>query len=124
MQPYFLPYIGYFQLIKSVDLFVVYDNIKYTKKGWINRNRILINGRDEIITIPIKKDSDYLNINQRCLSDDSGDDLKKIFNKIIEAYRKAPFYPDVIELFREIFFYPEKNLFKFFELFSIRSEQG
>ena len=36
MQPYFLPYIGYFQLISAVDLFVVYDNIKYTKKGWIN----------------------------------------------------------------------------------------
>ena len=40
MQPYFLPYIGYFQLIKSVDKFVVYDNIEFTKKGWINRNRI------------------------------------------------------------------------------------
>jgi hypothetical protein len=40
MQPYFLPYIGYFQLINNVDQFVLYDNIKYTKKGWINRNRI------------------------------------------------------------------------------------
>ena len=41
MQPYFLPYIGYFQLINSVDKFVLYDDIKYTKKGWINRNRIV-----------------------------------------------------------------------------------
>ncbi len=41
MQPYFLPYIGYFQLMAAVDVFVLYDNIKYTKKGWINRNRIL-----------------------------------------------------------------------------------
>ncbi len=41
MQPYFLPYIGYFQLIAAVDIFVVYDRIKYTKKGWINRNRLL-----------------------------------------------------------------------------------
>ena len=39
MQPYFFPYIGYFQLISAVDEFIVYDNIKYTKKGWINRNR-------------------------------------------------------------------------------------
>ena len=37
-----------------VDEFVVYDNIQYTKKGWINRNRILVNGKDEFLTIPIK----------------------------------------------------------------------
>ena len=44
MQPYFLPYIGYWQLMGAVDAFVVYDRIKYTKKGWINRNRLLQNG--------------------------------------------------------------------------------
>ena len=43
MQPYFFPYIGYFQLINSVDKFIIYDNIQYTKKGWINRNKILVN---------------------------------------------------------------------------------
>jgi len=59
MQPYFLPYIGYWQLINAVDKFVVYDNIEYTKKGWINRNRFLQNGKDELFTIPLKKDSDY-----------------------------------------------------------------
>ena len=45
MQPYIFPYLGYFQLLGAVDKFVVYDNIQYTKKGWINRNRILHNGR-------------------------------------------------------------------------------
>ena len=64
MQPYFMPYIGYFQLINAVDKFVIYDNIKYTKKGWINRNRILVNGKDQYISLPLKKDSDYLNINE------------------------------------------------------------
>ena len=54
MQPYFFPYIGYFQLMNTVDEFVIYDNIKYTKKGWINRNRILVNGKDSYITIPLK----------------------------------------------------------------------
>jgi len=46
MQPYFLPYIGYWQLLALVDRFVVYDNVQYTKKGWINRNRFLRNGTD------------------------------------------------------------------------------
>lgn len=45
MEPYFFPYIGYFQLIQSVDLFVVYDNIKCTRRGWINRNRFLQTGK-------------------------------------------------------------------------------
>jgi hypothetical protein len=57
MQPYFLPYIGYFQLIAAVDLFIVYDNIKYTKKGWINRNRMLQNGKDAMFSLPLKSDS-------------------------------------------------------------------
>ena len=65
MQPYFMPYIGYFQLISSVDRFVVYDNIKYSKKGWINRNRFLLNGNDVEFTLPIKKDSDSLNVVER-----------------------------------------------------------
>ena len=70
MQPYFLPYIGYFQLIAAVDVFIVYDNIKYTKKGWINRNRILLNGKDVMFSLPLKSDSDYLNIRDRELSAD------------------------------------------------------
>jgi len=68
MQPYFFPYIGYFQLIKSVDVFIVYDNIKYTKKGWINRNRMLHNGKDVLFSLPLKSDSDYLDVRERELS--------------------------------------------------------
>ena len=59
MQPYLLPYIGYFQLINLVDKLVIYDNLKYTKKGWINRNRIIMNGKEKLFSIPIKKDSNY-----------------------------------------------------------------
>src|SRR5256885_15648655 len=68
MQPYFLPYIGYFQLIGSVDLFIIYDNIKYTKKGWINRNRFLRNGAEVVFTVPLRKDSDFLNVKDRAVA--------------------------------------------------------
>ncbi|HAP16296.1 MAG TPA: hypothetical protein DCR38_00890, partial [Butyricimonas virosa] len=51
MQPYFLPYIGYFQLIKAVDKFVVYDDVNFIKRGWINRNNILVNGKAQLFTI-------------------------------------------------------------------------
>ena len=82
MQPYIYPYIGYFQLINSVDVFVIYDDIEYTKKGWINRNRLLQNGKDEYFTIPIKKDSDFLDVKHRVLSDNWSKDRDKLINKI------------------------------------------
>ncbi len=113
MQPYFLPYIGYFQLINSVDEFVIYDNIQFTKKGWINRNRILVNQKEDYISIPLKKDSDYLNVNQRFLSDTWNVDRKKMLNKIVESYRKAPHFESTYTLFEKCLMFEETNLFDF-----------
>ncbi len=110
-----MPYIGYFQLIKAVDEFILYDNIEYTKKGWINRNRILMNNKAEYVTLPLKNDSDFLNVNQRYLSENSQKDIDKLLNKLNAAYRKAPYYSNTIGLLDSIFYYPEKNLFKFIE---------
>ena len=109
MQPYFLPYIGYYQLIGAVDVFVVYDNIKYTKKGWINRNRILLNGTDSVITIPLKKDSDSLNVVQRRISDDF--DYKKLLGLLHAAYAKSAYYANVFPLLERIVGYEDRNLF-------------
>ncbi len=113
MQPYFLPYIGYFQLINAVDTFVLYDNIQYTKKGWINRNRILVNGKDEYITLPLKKDSDYLNVNQRILAETSSKEFQKIINKCSQVYKKAPHYSEGMDLLKEILNNDAINLFDF-----------
>ena len=54
MQPYFFPYIGYFQLINAVDKFIIYDDVNYINRGWINRNQVLINGKESYITVPLK----------------------------------------------------------------------
>ena len=113
MQPYFLPYVGYFQLINAVDVFVVYDNIEFTKKGWINRNRILVNGKDDYFTLPLKKDSDFLNINQRILAETCIKDKAKIIGKITELYKNAPQYNEVFPLIEAVFNTKEKNLFDF-----------
>ena len=113
MQPYFLPYIGYFQLINAVDTFVVYDNIKYTKKGWINRNRVLANNQDEYITLPLKKDSDFLEIDKRFLADSFDEDKDKMLRKIASYYKKAPHFNAVFVLVTEIMSNPERNLFQF-----------
>ena len=113
MQPYFFPYIGYFQLINAVDKFVIYDNIEYTKKGWINRNRILKEGVDLMISLPLKKDSDFLFVNQRYLADDWSKSKQKLINSIKESYRKAPHFEDTFNLVQEIFNYSNNNLFEF-----------
>ena len=55
MQPTFLPWLGYFQLINSVDKFVFLDDVQYSKGSWHNRNQILLSGKKQWITIPIKK---------------------------------------------------------------------
>ena len=111
MQPYFFPYIGYFQLISSVDLFVLYDNIKYTKNGWINRNRMLQNGKDVIFSLALKKDSDSLNVCQRELSIDFN--REKLLNQIKGAYFRAPYFAQTFPLVEKIIEFDETNLFLF-----------
>lgn len=111
MQPYFFPYIGYFQLIQSVDLLIVYDNIKYTKKGWINRNRILHNSRETLFSLPLKKDSDFLDVCARELAADFKRD--KLLNQITESYRRAPYYTQTFPLLEQIVNYSDSNLFNY-----------
>lgn len=111
MQPYFLPYIGYFQLIASVDQFIVYDNIKYTKKGWINRNRMLQNGGDVMFSLPLKKDSDSLDVVHRELAIDF--DRLKLINQFKGAYRKAPYFEQTMPLIENIVRFEDSNLFTY-----------
>jgi len=113
MQPYFFPYIGYYQLLNYVDQYVIYDNIEFTRKGWINRNRILVNGRDELISLPLRKDSDFLHIRDRVLSDTWSIEKRKMLNRIREAYRRAPFFDSVFPLIERCINYPDGNLFRF-----------
>ena len=113
MQPYFLPYIGYFQLINAVDAFIVYDNIQFSKKGWFHRNRLLQNGSDEYFTLPLKKDSDYLDVNQRFLSESWPLEKEKLLRKIKENYRKSPFFESTYLIIEEVFQFKNDNLFDF-----------
>jgi hypothetical protein len=111
MQPYFLPYIGYFQLISEVDTFVVYDNIKYTKKGWINRNRLLMNGTDSVFSLPLASASDFLDIRDRTVSSDF--DRTKLLNQFRGAYSKAPEFRNVFPWLSDLVNHGENNLFEY-----------
>lgn len=97
MQPYIFPYIGYFQLIKAVDKFVLYDDVNFINRGWINRNRILVNGKDSMFSIPLKDASQNKLINEINVNWDNN--WKSKFLKTIEqSYKKAPFYADILPI--------------------------
>jgi len=113
MQPYFLPYLGYWQLINAVDQFIVYDKIQFTKKGWVHRNRFSQNGKDVLFTLALKKDSDYLDINQRYLSESNTQNIEKIIRQLENSYRKAPHYYDAMQLIVDCLNYSDKNLFNY-----------
>ena len=100
MQPYFLPYIGYFQLINSVDKFVVYDNVQYTKRGWINRNKYLLNDKSKYFTIPVEKFSQQQKIQKIKISKIYK--KEKILRQFYNAYQKAPFFNETYKLLTKI----------------------
>lgn len=122
MQPYFLPYIGYWQMMQAVDEFVVYDDVQFTR-GWINRNRLLWNGDAETITLPLRKGSTRVAINERFLTDAWPEARKELLNKIAHAYAKAPFYERVLPVMERILEPQSDNLADF--LFaSLQEVQG
>lgn len=111
MQPYFLPYIGYFQLMAAVDVFILYDNIKYTKKGWINRNRMLLNGADVTFSLPLKHGSDSLHVIGRELSADFDPDT--LLKRFRGAYAGAPYFGQTIPVLERIVRHHDHNLFRY-----------
>ena len=97
----------------AVDQFVVYDNIQYTKKGWINKNRFLRNGSAEVFSLPLKRDSSFLNVKDRYLSDDFQKEAARLLRQIDGAYKKAPNFGATFTLFEKCMTYENKNLFDF-----------
>lgn len=109
MQPYFVPYIGYWQLMNAVDKYVVYDDVNFIKGGWINRNRILLGNEAKYFNIPIIGASSNKKINE--IEVNLNPSLLNKNKRMIEnAYRKAPYYNIAFQLIESILDYKEPNL--------------
>jgi len=111
MQPYFFPYIGYFQLINAVDKFVIYDDVNYIKQGWINRNRILLNGQPHYITINLNDASSFKKINE--IEINFNFNPSKLLKTLQQCYKKAPYFNEIYPLIEKVLFFEERNLAKF-----------
>ena len=108
MQPYFFPYLGYFDVINRVDKWIVFDRVKYSHKGWINRNRIL-HPQDgwQYISVPVHR-----HVGEGRICDVTPVDLALAEQRILaqlQHYRKgrAPFFKEVSELVRRVFTAPD-----------------
>jgi hypothetical protein len=109
MQPYFLPYIGYFQLMGAVDKFILLDSANYIKGGWINRNRLLLSGTAHTFTIPLQ----YASQNKLICQSEIAPDEKwgaAFLKKISYAYAKAPHYSAVKKIIESIVCHDETRL--------------
>lgn len=99
MQPYLFPYIGYFQLINTVDKFVIYDDVNFIKQGWINRNNILVQGKPYLFTLPLRNQSSFSKINEVFVNRAQYDSWrKKSIRTLEQSYKKAPFFKDIYDL--------------------------
>ena len=109
MQPYFFPYIGYWQLLNAVDTFVIYDDVNFIKKGYINRNLILNAGHEQRITLEL------IGVSQNKLIKEIkvGNNSRKLLKTIEMAYKKAPYFETEFIVIKDILAQKERNLAKF-----------
>jgi len=101
MQPYLFPYLGYYQLFHATNTFVSLDDVPFIKKGWINRNRILLQGNDHLFTVPISGQSQNVSIRDSMVASEDGW-RKKLLNTMTHAYRKAPCFESVFPIVERV----------------------
>jgi hypothetical protein len=111
MQPYLFPYLGYFQLIQAVDAFVVYEDVNFINRGWINRNNILVQGKPHLFTLDLVGASQNKLVNAISV----GTNSEKLLKTIRQSYIKAPMFASVFPLVEDILVQQEKNLARFLE---------
>lgn len=112
MQPYLFPYIGYFQLINLCNTYVILDDVNFINKGWINRNRILVNGSDHMFTVPLEDASQNKLISEINIQKDEKWKIK--FLKLIQmSYAKAPQFKLIFPLIEQAILFEERNLSSF-----------
>ncbi len=105
-QPYLFPYIGYWQLINSVDVFALCDNYQYIFSGWINRNRILVNGTPKYFRVELH-DCHHKNMTEIMVKEV---DLNAKYNQLYEAYKRAPYFEETWNLIKKILMYEDRTL--------------
>lgn len=110
MQPYLFPYLGYYQLLHAVDRFVAYDDVNFIKQGWINRNRILVNGEAAFITVPVHDRSSHRLIRDVEIDGVEAPWRRKLLKTIDNTYRRAPEFRSVYPIVERVLMAPAAHI--------------
>ena len=111
MQPYFFPYLGYWQLIAQADIFVIFDDVNYIRKGYIDRNFIVKDYETITFKLQVQKASQNKRINQLLTGSNKGD----LVETIRHVYRKAPSFECSYPFIAELILFEEQNLALYLE---------
>ena len=103
LQPTYLPWLGYFEMIDSSDIFVVFDHVQFERKSWQQRNKIKASNGIVTLSLPITRKERSMQICDTEISYDHGNPLEKHWTTIALAYRKAPFFYEYESIFTELF---------------------
>ena len=114
-QPYFFPYLGYWQLLAAADVFVILEQVKYVKQSWINRNFILGTSGSLLISVPVEKASNKSLIEHRRISDVWTKARGKTLRAISQSYKKSRFFHHIYPWLQEQLTFPENGLSKYLE---------
>ena len=103
LQPGYLPWLGFFEQVARCDVFVLYDDVRYDKDGWRNRNRIKTANGAQWLTVPVVVRFDQQPLISEVMIDDKTNWRKKHLASIRQNYSKAPFFKDYIGIFDEAY---------------------
>lgn len=104
LQPTYLPWMGYFELIKSSDIYIIFDHVQFVKQSWQQRNKIKINDKIHMLTIPVYKQDKMLRIcDVRIAYGNNESPLETHWKTIKSTYKKAPYFKDYEEIFEKIY---------------------
>ena len=109
MQPYFMPYVGYFQLMAAVDKYVIFDDVNYIKRGWSARNNIIVNGLKHLFNIAVEGGSQNNLYTQVTVIDD----FTKLRKTLEMAYKKAPYFHDTMNILEKVFVFEDRRFNQF-----------
>jgi hypothetical protein len=110
MQPYFFPYLGYFQLVRAADVFVSYDRVQFVRHGWMNRNRILGDAAPMWFTLPIVRSNHGLPICANQYADPDGAERQRLLRKLHNQYRRAPYFDATLAVVEPLLLNPDDNV--------------
>ena len=110
IQPNYIPWIGYFEIIKYVDKFIFLDDVQYTKRDWRNRNYVKFENNKKVLTIPVKTKNKYdQKINETIIFDK--EEFIKTHLKIFESYYgKSKYFYEIYNFLKKTYHKPKTDI--------------